>query len=58
MIAVIRADGAAERRQLEALSAQVSFGFWENLDDQHTVVRFATSWATRPESVNELLALL
>ena len=47
-----------ERRQLEALSAQVSFGFWENLDDQHTVVRFATSWATRPEDIDALAALL
>ena len=47
-----------ERRQLEDLSAQVSFGFWENLDDQHTVVRFATSWATRPEDIDALAALL
>ena len=47
-----------ERAQMEALSSQVSFGFWENLDDQHTVVRFATSWATRPEDIDALAALL
>ena len=37
---------------------RVSFGFWEELDEAHTVIRFATSWATRPESLVELEALL
>lgn len=40
------------------LAEHASFGFWERTPDGRTVVRFATSWATRPESVDELLALL
>jgi threonine aldolase len=47
-----------ENTQLERLRSQVAFGFWETLDDNHTVVRFATSWATRPEDIQALAALL
>lgn len=42
----------------ERLAADVSFGFWENLDDGRTVIRFATSWATREEQIDALIALL
>ena len=42
----------------EGLARHASFGFWERTPDGRTVVRFATSWATRPEAVDELLALL
>ena len=42
----------------ERLAEHASFGFWERTPDGRTVVRFATSWATRPEAVDELLALL
>ena len=44
--------------QRERLSRAVAFSFWERLDDGRTVVRFATSWATRPEDVEALKALL
>lgn len=40
------------------LSRQVDFGFWEKTDDGHTVIRFATSWATRPEEADALCRLL
>lgn len=43
---------------MEELKKSVSFSFWEKYDDQHTVVRFATSWATTPESVDQLIKLL
>lgn len=43
---------------LEQLQQKVRFGFWEKLDQQHTVVRFATSWATTEEAVQQLLDLL
>ena len=43
---------------MEELAKKVSFGFWEELDETHTVIRFATSWATRPESLAELERLL
>ena len=44
--------------QLEALEGKAKFGFWEKYDDTHTVMRIATSWATRMEEVRQLLALL
>ncbi len=40
------------------LETHVEFGFWEYVDENHTVVRFATSWATKEESVEYLCALL
>lgn len=47
-----------ENRKMEELKAEVSFSFWEALDENHTVVRFATSWATREEEVEALLDCL
>ncbi len=47
-----------ENAVLEQLQQKVRFGFWEKLDQQHTVVRFATSWATTEEAVQQLLDLL
>ena len=47
-----------EPEKLEALSEKVTFGFWENLKDGRTVVRFATSWATKPEDIDALLELI
>ena len=43
-------DGA----QLAALSERVEMGFIENLPDGRTIMRFATSWATRLEDVDAL----
>ena len=36
-----------DNAQLAALEGRAKFGFWEKFDDSHTVVRIATSWATR-----------
>lgn len=47
-----------EDAQMEKLREQVVFSFWEKKDDIHTVVRFATSWATKIEDVKKLAALL
>ena len=44
--------------QMKKLSEQVVFSFWEKKDDSHTVIRFATSWATRMEDVHKLLTVL
>ena len=44
--------------QLAALEGKAKFGFWEKYDDTHTVVRIATSWATRMEEVEQLLELM
>lgn len=47
-----------ENGQMEQLSRLAVFSFWEKYDDTHTVVRFATSWATRMEEVEELISIL
>lgn len=47
-----------EDSKLEELKKNVNFCFWEKLDANHTVVRFATSWATKEEDVDELIKLL
>lgn len=43
-----------EKKQMERLREKVSFSFWENLDDAHTVVRFATSWSTTEKDLEAL----
>ena len=43
-----------EDAMMERLSREVAFDFWEKPDATHTVVRFATSWATRPEDIAAL----
>lgn len=40
------------------LREHATFEVWERRADGNLVVRFVTSWATRPEAVEELLALL
>lgn len=47
-----------DKQQLERLSREAVFSVWEPLEDGRTVVRFATSWATREEDVQALKALL
>lgn len=47
-----------ENKQMEELKQNVRFGFWEKYDDTHTVVRFATSWATTEEDIEKLNQLI
>lgn len=47
-----------ENAAMERLAKQVEFGFWEAYDDTHTIIRFATSWATRPEDAEALSYIL
>ncbi|MBR5724294.1 MAG: aminotransferase class V-fold PLP-dependent enzyme [Bacteroidales bacterium] len=47
-----------ENRYMESLSTKVGFDIWEPYDADHTVVRFATSWATSPEQIRQLRELL
>ncbi len=47
-----------ENTFMDKLAENVSFGFWEKKDENHTVVRFATSWATRNEDIDLLATLL
>ena len=43
-----------ENQQMEKLSKQVVFSFWEKLDEEHTIVRFATSWSTTEADLDAL----
>ena len=47
-----------DNAKMKELQKLVGFGFWEAVDDDHTAIRFAISWATTEEAVDELLALL
>ena len=47
-----------ENSKMQELKKSVSFGFWEKYDENHTVVRFASSWATTDEAVDKLIELL
>ena len=47
-----------ENEKMKQLSEKVTFSFWETLDENHSVVRFATSWATTEEDVEELREIL
>lgn len=37
------------------LCENVAVSFWEAVDDTHTAIRFATSWATKEEDLKELV---
>ena len=47
-----------ENGYMERLSREVGFDIWQPFDANHTVVRFATSWATTPEMIEQLRELL
>lgn len=47
-----------ENSKMKELEEKVTFSIWEPLDQDHTVVRFATSWATTDQQVEDLLAMI
>ncbi|MCQ2599978.1 MAG: aminotransferase class V-fold PLP-dependent enzyme [Treponema sp.] len=47
-----------ENKKMEELAKEVKFSFWEKIDENHTAVRFATSWATTRENLTKLIRLL
>ena len=47
-----------DQKQRARLEEHVEMGFWENLPDGTTVMRLATSWATREEDVEALIERL
>lgn len=47
-----------ENETIERLKSKVAFSFWEKYDESRTVVRFATSWATRREDAEELCRMI
>ncbi|MFM0587244.1 low specificity L-threonine aldolase [Streptococcus suis] len=36
----------------------IAYGFWEKYDDSHSIIRFATSWSTSHEDMDDLRKLL
>lgn len=47
-----------ENKHLEELSKTIGVEVWEKVDEEHTAVRIATSWATREEDVDVLIGQL
>ena len=47
-----------ENGYMEQLGKEVGFDVWQPYDATHTVVRFATSWATTKEQIGQLKKLL
>ena len=47
-----------EDEKMKQLRENVVFSFWEKADRDHTIVRFATSWGTKEEEIEELKRLL
>lgn len=47
-----------ENEKMEQLKESVRFSFWEKYDENHTVVRFAASWATAMDDVEKLIEIL
>ncbi len=47
-----------ENGKMKEIKELVHINFWEKYDETHTVVRFATSWATTKEDVEKLIELL
>ena len=47
-----------ENRKAEELLQNVAIEFWEKIDEEKSVYRFVTSWATEKESIDKLKELL
>jgi len=47
-----------DNSRLPLLDKYVKYGFWDKFDDNHTIIRFCTSWATTDEELNELHRIL
>ena len=44
--------------KLKEIKQSVDYGFWEKFDNEHSVVRFATSWSTTDEDIELLTKIL
>lgn len=45
-------------KQMNTIAEKCRFSFWERVDEEHTAVRFATSFATEKEEIEELAEIL
>ena len=44
--------------KLSEIGDKIGYSFWEPYDENHTVIRLCTSWATKQENLDYLLSLL
>ena len=44
------------KEHLEQLKENYAFELWVPLDDEYSAVRFCTSWATKDEDIEKLIA--
>ena len=47
-----------ENEKLVELGKKVCYGFWEKYDDNHTIIRLATSWSSTQEDIDQLREVL
>lgn len=47
-----------ENNKMAELGEKVEFSYWEKYDENHTVVRFATSWSTTQEDIDYLGSII
>lgn len=47
-----------ENERMRALAENADFSFWEAADENHTVIRFVTDWATTKDEIRRLAAYL
>ena len=47
-----------DNQKLEELGKSIFYEYVEAYDDDNTVIRFCTSWATQEEDVDTLLSLI
>ena len=47
-----------EDERLKQLEKEATVSFWEKADDNHTIIRLATSWATKEEEIKALIEIL
>lgn len=47
-----------ENKKMEELKEKVVFSFWEKYDEEHTVVRFATTWSTTEDEIRRLAEII
>ena len=47
-----------DNEKMKELEKSVRFGFWDLVDENHTAIRFCTSWSTTDEDLDELEKIL
>ena len=47
-----------ENEEMKRLQKEIVFSFWEQVDEDHTAIRFVTSWATTEEDLETLRRVL